>query len=262
MTDSAASGQLPRPIIGCRHFRAQSPSNMTRRICAAAATALHVFIVASGADAFAPAETKFAHTLATSTGTTCTGSACRTSGRRTTSLASAEVSVDPKEAVKLFGRLAEKYIMLDDSGGMCCYSACSDCEFRLPDGGYKMADQSAARPKWIPVYEHRAFETLGKEHASKWSTEIFAEGPAVSKDEFVAKVTNELAYAPSLGGPYLSASGAAIEDDKLVGKLFDLLAGDKEKLTKHRMSTRMKEIAGEEEALTWPTFLSALEEYM
>eukprot|EP00563_Minutocellus_polymorphus_P020393 CAMPEP_0197729516 /NCGR_PEP_ID=MMETSP1434-20131217/30818_1 /TAXON_ID=265543 /ORGANISM="Minutocellus polymorphus, Strain CCMP3303" /LENGTH=125 /DNA_ID=CAMNT_0043316171 /DNA_START=46 /DNA_END=423 /DNA_ORIENTATION=- len=124
-----------------------------------------------------------------------------------------------------------------------------------------MADQSAARPKWIPVYEHRAFESQGKEHTSKWSTEIFSEGPAVSKEEFVAKVTNELAYAPSLGGPYLSASGAAIDDDTLVGKLFDLLAGDKEKLTKHRMSTRMKEIAGiEEEALTWPTFLSALEE--
>jgi hypothetical protein len=36
------------------------------------------------------------------------------------------ISVDPKEAVKLFGRLAEKYILLDASGGMCCYSACSD----------------------------------------------------------------------------------------------------------------------------------------
>ena len=34
-------------------------------------------------------------------------------------------SISPKEAVKLFGRLAEKYIMLDSSGGMCCYSACS-----------------------------------------------------------------------------------------------------------------------------------------
>jgi hypothetical protein len=34
-------------------------------------------------------------------------------------------SIAPKEAVKLFGRLAEKYIMLDSSGGMCCYSACS-----------------------------------------------------------------------------------------------------------------------------------------
>lgn len=223
---------------------------MTGRICAA--TALFILASGAGADAFAPAKSAFAkHAPATSTG----------SSRRTTSLASTEVSVDPKEAVKLFGRLAEKYIMLDDSGGMCCYSACSDCEFRLPDGGYRMADQSAARPKWIPVYEHRAFESQGKEHTSKWSTEIFSEGPAVSKEEFVAKVTNELAYAPSLGGPYLSASGAAIDDDTLVGKLFDLLAGDKEKLTKHRMSTRMKEIAGiEEEALTWPTFLSALEE--
>lgn len=36
-----------------------------------------------------------------------------------------EVTIDPKEAVKVFGRLAEKYIMLDSSGGMCCYSACS-----------------------------------------------------------------------------------------------------------------------------------------
>ena len=58
-----------------------------------------------------------------------------------------ETLVEPKEAVKIFGRLAEKYIMLDDSGGLCCYSACSDCEFRLPGGGYRMADQSAARPK-------------------------------------------------------------------------------------------------------------------
>jgi hypothetical protein len=216
-----------------------------------------LLFIASGSDAFAPAGGRPAKAAVANALATSAGGAV---GRSTTSLASTEVSVDPKEAVKLFGRLAEKYIMLDDSGGMCCYSACSDCEFRLPDGGYRMADQSASRPKWIPVYEHRSFESQGKEHTSKWSTEIFSEGPAVSKAEFIAKMTNEMVYAPSLGGPYLSASSATIEDDTLVGKLFDLLAGDKEKLTKHRMSTRMKEIAGEEEALTWPTFLSTLEE--
>jgi len=216
-----------------------------------------LLFLASGSDAFAPAGGRPAKAAVANALATSAGGAV---GRSTTSLASTEVSVDPKEAVKLFGRLAEKYIMLDDSGGMCCYSACSDCEFRLPDGGYRMADQSASRPKWIPVYEHRSFESQGKEHTSKWSTEIFSEGPAVSKEEFIAKMTNEMVYAPSLGGPYLSASSATIEDDTLVGKLFDLLAGDKEKLTKHRMSTRMKEIAGEEEALTWPTFLSTLEE--
>jgi hypothetical protein len=44
--------------------------------------------------------------------------------------ADVEIKTDPKEAVKLFGRLAEKYIMLDASAGMCCYSGCTgelDC---------------------------------------------------------------------------------------------------------------------------------------
>jgi hypothetical protein len=87
------------------------------------------------------------------------------------------VSVDPKEAVKLFGRLAEKYIMLDASAGLCCYSGCSDCEYREPGGGYRMADQSASRPKWIPNYDHRSFPSSGKEHTTKWSSELFTEGP-------------------------------------------------------------------------------------
>jgi len=39
--------------------------------------------------------------------------------------ATADIKTDPKEAVKLFGRLAEKYIMLDASAGMCCYSGCT-----------------------------------------------------------------------------------------------------------------------------------------
>ena len=33
--------------------------------------------------------------------------------------ASLTTTIDPQEVVKLFGRLAEKYIMLDPSGGMC-----------------------------------------------------------------------------------------------------------------------------------------------
>lgn len=82
----------------------------------------------------------------------------------------------------------------------------------------------------------------------------------ISKEEFVAKVTNELAYQPCLGGPYLAASGAAIEENNLAEKLFDILAGEKEKLTRNRMSVRLKEIAGGEEALTWPAFLAVLSE--
>ena len=165
------------------------------------------------------------------------------------------VPIEPKEAVKLFGRLAEKYIMLDESAGMCCYSACSDCEYRLPDGGYRMADQSAARPKWIPNYVFRAANN--KEHTTKWSSELFIDGPALKKDEFVERI-KQLAYAPTLGGPYIAASGAAIDDDLAARALFEVLANGKEVLTKSKMSMRIKQLAGGEEGLTWAMFIKAL----
>lgn len=164
-------------------------------------------------------------------------------------------AVSPKEAVKIFGRLAEKYIMLDSSAGMCCYSACKDCEYRLPGGGYRMADQSAARPKWIPSYETR--QANGKAHSTKWSTEIFTEGPAVSMEEFVERVQC-LEYNPPLGGPYVGASSAALESTEPLQLFFDILSDGKEKLTKHRMGQRLKELADGEEGLTWAAFTKAL----
>jgi hypothetical protein len=165
--------------------------------------------------------------------------------------------VEPKEAVKLFGRLAEKYIMLDESGGMCCYSGCTDCEYRLPGGGYRMADQSASRPKWIPVYEERSFASQNKEHVSKWSTDIFTNGPAVTKEEFVSAMV-EMAFAPPLGGPYVSASAGKIEDPAAAEALFDLLADGKEKLARHKMSVCLKKLADGDQGLTWPAFSAAL----
>jgi hypothetical protein len=116
-----------------------------------------------------------------------------------------------------------------------------------------MADQSASRPKWICAYGDRNFEASGKQHSSKWSLEIFTDGPAVTKEQFIQAMT-KMPYNPPLGGPYVGASSAAIEDTTAVAALFDLLAGEKEKLTKHRMGTRIKELAGGEEGLTWAKF--------
>mmetsp|Transcript_24781 Transcript_24781/g.68565 ORF Transcript_24781/g.68565 Transcript_24781/m.68565 type:complete len:220 (-) Transcript_24781:3214-3873(-) len=165
------------------------------------------------------------------------------------------VKVDPKEAVKVFGRLAEKYIMLDASAGMCCYSACTDCEFRLPDGGYRMADQSAARPKWIPNYEYRSAN--GKEHTTKWRSELFREGPALSQAEFVERL-KEMSYMPTLGGPYLGASAAAMENDTAAKVFFDALSDGKDVLTRNKMSVRLKQLADGEEGMTWNSFERAM----
>ena len=156
-----------------------------------------------------------------------------------------------KEAVKIFGRLAEKYIALDSSGGNCCYSACTDCEYRLPGGGYIMADQSASRPKWIPHYETR--KTNNREHVTKWSSSLFVEAPSITKEEFLERLI-ALEYNPPLGGPYLSASMAAIEDFTTIHKFFDALAEGKEVVTKRKMSIRLKQLSDGEEGMTWQAF--------
>mmetsp|Transcript_26538 Transcript_26538/g.40169 ORF Transcript_26538/g.40169 Transcript_26538/m.40169 type:complete len:123 (+) Transcript_26538:378-746(+) len=116
-----------------------------------------------------------------------------------------------------------------------------------------MADQSASRPKWIPVYEERKFESMGKEHLSKWSSTIFTDGPAVDKEGFISKVV-EMEFLTPLGGPFVSKSAGSIDDISAASSLFDYLVGDKEKLTKHRMSTQLKELAQGEQGLTWPSF--------
>jgi len=178
-----------------------------------------------------------------------------TSTEQTTTAVSS--MIDPKEAVKIFGRLAEKYIMLDSSGGSCCYSACTDCEYRLPGGGYIMADQSAARPKWIPCYESRSANDK-EEHCTKWSTQLFVNGPAVTKEEFVERLAQQLDYAPPLGGPYVGASAAGMEDPTAAEYFFDVLADGKSKLTKHKMSVRLQQLAEGEEGLIWPAFQRAM----
>ena len=121
-----------------------------------------------------------------------------------------------------------------------------------------MADQSAARPKWIPSYDDRSFESSGKSHTSKWSTEIFPSGPAVSKEDFIERVKG-MAYAPCLGGPYTSASAANIDDNEGAGALFDILAQGKDVLTKHKMGKRIKELAQGEEGLVWSDFIAAMQ---
>ncbi len=117
-----------------------------------------------------------------------------------------------------------------------------------------MADQSSARPKWIPSYDERSFESSGKEHKTKWGSEIFTDGPAVAKEDFVKRVA-AMEFVPPLGGPYMSKSGAGIDDVTAIEALFDILSEGKEKLTKHRMSTKIKDLAGGEEGLVWSNFI-------
>ena len=139
-----------------------------------------------------------------------------------------------------------------------------------------MADQSASRPKWIPVYEDRVFANVNKEHVAKWKVGLFgtdadttaddgspSDGgesnfvPSLSKEEFVVRLL-DMEFVPPLGGPFVSKTAATIEDTILTEYLFDVLSNGKEKLSRYKMSLGLKDLADGEQGLTWATFSEAM----
>ncbi|GMI27145.1 hypothetical protein TrRE_jg11621, partial [Triparma retinervis] len=164
--------------------------------------------------------------------------------------------LDKVEAAKIFGRISSKYILLDSSGGSCCYSGCTDCEFRDPSGGYKMSSMSAARPKWVVCYPRRAFGTVEglKSHASPLLESVFKgeEGPKgrVGREEFERRL-GDMEYAQQLGGPYMSLGEGQEMGEGSGGKMFDSLAEGKEAIGWRDVEKILREWSGGEEGITW-----------
>lgn len=197
-----------------------------------------------------------------------------TTGSSTESSASLEqnnypIIDDPtKEAVKLFGRLAESQIMIDPTDGQCCYGGCHDCPYLLPDGGYAMDEQFADRPTWIPHYVLR-FLGDEKEHETKWGNKLFSDMRlTLTKERFVDILTTKLEYATpaavsstlySDDMPLLmEALDVEITDTATAEAFFDVMAEGKEKLSRNRMGVRIRELSGGEDGMTWTHFSVAL----
>lgn len=104
------------------------------------------------------------------------------------------------EAAKLFGRLAEKTLYLDAAVQACCHSACSDCEWRLPDGGYRWDIMKSTVPKWIPCYVQRDFEDERGCHTPAWAEALFKDDAAISRADFDARLRG-MAFDSAAMGP-------------------------------------------------------------
>ena len=110
------------------------------------------------------------------------GSARSAGPRSAVQACAVATAVSTSEVAKLFGRLAEPVLYLDGNVGACCHSACSDCEWRDPEGGYRCDPPSpshllsaqpvvhrhclgrtavdlikATQPKWVCCYRLRDF---------------------------------------------------------------------------------------------------------
>ena len=99
-------------------------------------------------------------------------------------LSAAVAEVPTPECAKLFGRLAEPILYLDAAVGQCCHSACDDCEFRLPDGGYRFDMLKSTKPKWVPCYTHRDFADERGSHTPRWVSALFPDGAPLAREAF------------------------------------------------------------------------------
>jgi len=170
------------------------------------------------------------------------------------SMESTSSNVDVKEYIKIFGRLGEKMIFGDASAGLCCHSACDDCEWR-----YTFDVLQSARPKWIPTYRENKFED-GREHIAKWSG-LFGEGDApIDKEQFeegLAAIKFEMPLGPS---GFLTAKQADLSPEA-VDAFWSYIARGKPTLSAKQFSIRLKKMLGSpdgDEGVMWPDFIDSL----
>jgi hypothetical protein len=144
--------------------------------------------------------------------------------------------IDVKEYIKIFGRLGEKMIFGDSSAGLCCHSACDDCEWR-----YTFDVLQSARPKWIPTYRENKFED-GREHIAKWSGIFEGEEP-VNKEQFnerLAAIKFEMPLGPA---GFLTAKQAELSPEAL-DAFWHYISRGKPTLTPKQFSIRLKKMLG------------------
>lgn len=112
------------------------------------------------------------------------------SAPRATAACATGTALPAVEAAKLFGRFAERVLFLDAAIGACCHSACDDCEWRDPGGGYRFDLLRANNPKWLPCYFLRDFKDERGSHAPRWAATLFPGGAdsTVGRADFDARI--------------------------------------------------------------------------
>jgi len=130
-------------------------------------------------------------------------------------------SILTPDLVKIFGRMAENYLLLDVPGAgtpemmNCCHGGCDNCNY-----SHIFDNLSSGRPKWIPLYCHRSLID-GRNHVSKWSSIFADEFTHLSSSEFVEKFL-ALKYEVCLG-PALSVPVNDLPTTESIIALYNLL---------------------------------------
>jgi len=155
----------------------------------------------------------------------------------------AVTSVTAAEAATLFGRLSEKSLYLDAAVGACCHSACSDCEWRLPDGGYRFDILHAARPKWVPCYILRDFRDERGSHQPQWIKALFSQpDEPINRQDFDAAL-QQMPFNMPMGPKGTIKAEQSDLSPATLGAFWNWLAGDAPLLTSQTMRERLQDMS-------------------
>ncbi|KAJ1419338.1 hypothetical protein B484DRAFT_453444 [Ochromonadaceae sp. CCMP2298] len=163
-------------------------------------------------------------------------------------------SVGDAELTKIFGRIADKQLLLDIPGagtpGMvnCCHGGCDNCDY-----SHVFDSMQSGRPKWVALYPTGDRQLIdGRAHTAPWSA-IF-EGQGVSQEAFAAKLSS-LPYNACLGPPSSVPPDEPISETA-VAELWAKVMGEDlgGLLTSNKMVTAMQTLTGEEHGATWKKF--------
>mmetsp|Transcript_1644 Transcript_1644/g.2510 ORF Transcript_1644/g.2510 Transcript_1644/m.2510 type:complete len:192 (+) Transcript_1644:53-628(+) len=165
------------------------------------------------------------------------------------------VSSNERALGQIFGRLADKCILLDIPGAgtpemrNCCHSGCDNCLYsRVFD------EMNAAKPKWIALYTTREFID-GRDHTAPW-TRIFEEDEELSVDKFVDRVKMLPFRLPM--GPKFKISADDLLDEAACRQLFELVADGEDTLNADAFAEGLSRLTGEAHGASWRSFSRAL----
>ena len=193
--------------------------------------------------------------------------------------------VEPRELTKVFGRIADKTLLLDIPGAgtpemmNCCHGGCDNCAY-----SHVFDEMSSGRPKWIPLYISRTLID-GRNHVAPWAS-IFQDKSKISKQDFLKGIIS-LPYKNSLG-PMDSVPADEMPMEEAVDKIWlkivrqveaenksdpitECLTAEqvrlliiasnifeiKIELNNFQMTCALKKLTGEEHGATWTHWLSA-----
>lgn len=158
---------------------------------------------------------------------------------------------------KLFGRLADKVVLMDASSGACCHSGCDGCPYR-----YSFDVLEAVAPKWLCTY---VTKTIGeRQHTPRLITIAFGDSKKVSREQFVERVA-QAAYELPIGPALPAAERIALKNSpelssEVASALFSALAGgaDASTLSVVAAAKRLREWSEGKDGLMYDEFCGAM----